>query len=274
MSDLPKEFTNPKDGYEMLLVPAGEAIFGSREGEPDSEYDRKPQFRVHLPDYYLGKYPVRNVEYARFLDEVRPGQSDLEKWIRLDSDCHAVKAGGGYRVRGVESRKWEELVDDEEGWANHPVVQVSWWGAQAYCEWAGLRLPTELEWEKGARGLEGEVYPWGNEWDASKCRNNTNKGSGRTCMAWAYAEGCSVWGQYQMAGNVWEWCGDWYENEAYQRYAKGDLKPPASGIYKALRGGSWRDDFPAGFRCAYRFGSFPGARTYFLSVGFRCVRLP
>ena len=277
---------NPTDGYQLILVPAGEAIFGSREDDRGSDSDEKPQFRAYLPDYYLGKYPVRNAEYARFLDEVRPGQSDLGKWIQLDSNCQVVKVGEGYRVRGAEDKQWEELVDDEEGWANHPVVQVSWWGAQAYCEWAGMRLASELEWEKGARGVEGEVYPWGNEWDPSKCRNSSNRGSGRTCMTWAYPEGCSVWGQYQMAGNVREWCGDWYEGNAYERYAKGDLTPPASGDRKVLRGGDSdgggpRDfrcadryfDDPWSFRCAYRGNYFvPGYRYY--GYGFRCVRGP
>jgi hypothetical protein len=128
-----------------------------------------------------------------------------------------------------------------------------------------------LEWEKGARAVEGQVYPWGSEWDASKCRNSTSKGSGRTSMVWAYPEGCSVWGQYQMAGNVWEWCRDWYESEAYRRYAKGDLTPPGSGTYRVLRGGSWYDVDPACFRCAFRDRHFPGVRNY-LNFGFRCAR--
>jgi formylglycine-generating enzyme required for sulfatase activity len=257
----------------LILVPAGEAIFGSREDEPDSEYDRKPQFRVHLPDYYLGKYPVRNVEYARFLDETRPGRSDLDKWILLESNCHAVKVGSGYRVRGAEDKRWEELVDDEEGWANHPVVQVSWYGAQAYCRWAGLRLPTELEWEKGARGVDGRTYPWGNEWDPYKCRNDSNRGNENTytCVVWHYPEGCSYWGHYQMAGNVWEWSADWWDGDAYKRYAKGDLTPPASGTWKVVRGGSWFSYVPSDFRCPRRYDALPGGRSYGRG-GFRCAR--
>ena len=264
---------NPKDGYQMILVPAGEAIFGSREDDRGSDSDEKPRFRAYLPDYYLGKYPVRNVEYARFLDQVRPNDSKLSKWILLNSDCHVVKVGEGYRVReedGVAQQEAGQGEHLESGWADHPVVQVSWWGAEAYCKWAGLRLPTELEWEKGARGVEGEVYPWGNEWDANGCRNSASKGSGRTGTVWAYPEGCSVWGHHQMAGNVWEWCGDWYESEAYRRYAKGDLTPPRSGTYRALRGGSWYDVEPASFRCAFRDRHFPGVRNY-LNFGFRCA---
>ena len=265
---------NPTDGYQLILVPAGEAIFGSREDDRGSDSDEKPQFRAYLPDYYLGKYPVRNAEYARFLDEVRPNDSKLSKWILLNSDCHVVKVGEGYRVRGEEGIAPQEAGQGEHlesGWADHPVVQVSWWGAEAYCKWAGLRLPTELEWEKGARGVAGEVYPWGNEWDANKCRNSTSKGSGRTSIVWAYPEGCSVWGHHQMAGNVWEWCGDWYESKAHRRYAKGDLTPPVSGTYRALRGGSWYDADPACFRCAFRDRHFPGVRNY-LNFGFRCAR--
>jgi len=273
MPTLKPFLTNPKDRYELILVPAGEAIFGSREDEPDSNYDGKPQFRAYLPDYYLGKYPVTNLQYARFLDEVRPKQSDLDRWILLDSDCHVVKVGSGYRVRGAEDAAWEDLVDDEEGWANHPVLQVSWYGAEAYCQWAGLRLPTELEWEKGARGVDGRTYPWGNDWDPNKCRNASNHGSERTCIVWEYPEGCSYWGHYQMAGNVWEWCADWYDDNAYQRYAKGDLTPPKGGISKVLRGGSWFDGDPRNFRCANRSGNYPDSR-YYSYDGFRCARGP
>jgi formylglycine-generating enzyme required for sulfatase activity len=89
---------NPRDGLQLILAPAGEAIFGSEEDDPDSPWDGKPQFRAYLPDYYLGKYPVRNREYARLLDEMRPGDAELNKWILLDSDCHVVRTGANYRV--------------------------------------------------------------------------------------------------------------------------------------------------------------------------------
>jgi len=212
---------NGKDGTLLALVPEGEFLAG---GSGSDAGGGRP-FAVRLPAYYLALHAVTNGQYARFLSASGPVKADLDKWILLDSDCFVRARGNGYEAYG--------------GKADHPVVQVSWYGAEAYASWAGLRLPSELEWEKGSRGLDGREYPWGANWDETKCRNDKNKGGERTSGVWNYAAGQSPWGLYQMSGNVWEWCSDWYEKEAYGRYKGGNLTPPGSGVSRVLRGGSW-----------------------------------
>jgi formylglycine-generating enzyme required for sulfatase activity len=167
---------------ELILIPAGEFLMGSDPQE--DQYAKKheqPQHTMYLPDYYLAKTPVANAQYAAFVeatDHERPGH-----WK------------GGKPARGKE---------------DHPVVQVSWHDAVAYCNWLtevtgkAYRLPSEAEWEKGARGTDGRIYPWGNQWDSERC-NSGQGGPGGTTPVGAYPEGASPYGLLDMAGNVWEW---------------------------------------------------------------------
>ena len=198
----------------------------------------EPTFSVELPSYYLAVHPVTNRQYAQFVKET------------------------GHRA--PDNNFWQQPAKSE-----HPVTNVSWDDAQAYCQWAGLRLPSELEWEQGARGVDGRKYPWGEEWDPSKCRNSGNKGSETTCGVWAYPQGASPWGLMQMSGNVWEWCADWYDAKAYDRYRQGNLTPPSSGTARVLRGGSWDDVNPVSFLASNRIDDDPDGR--FDSNGFRCA---
>ncbi len=228
---------NERDGSILVPIPAGEAVFGSPGGE--GEDHEHPQFRATLPGYYLGAHPVTNAQWKRFVEATGRGTSHLDS----------------------------AYTDPSK--SDHPVVCVSWEDARAYCEWTGLSLPTELQWEKGARGSDGREYPWGNGWDASKCRNKENRGNETTCVIWEYPQGCSPYGLFHMSGNVWEWCADRYDGQAYGRYAKGGLTPPSSGSYRVLRGGSWSSNVD-GCRSAYRSYGNPDYRS--LNTGCRVAR--
>lgn len=260
-----------KISIAMVAVPAGEFLMGSTDEEiaeaiaelPEVkragwqghrlfESDR-PQRRIPLDEFRIGIHPVTNAQYAKFVEHT------------------------GHKTRGT----WRRFANRDP---NTPATYLSWLDAEAFCDWTGFRLPTEAEWENAARGPDGLIWPWGNQWDPSKCRNQdsvpsndiiqydlppfsavsgnghvdtvpagTHRGAGGVgpiAEVGTYPEGISVYGCHDMSGNVLEWCSDWfYEGRA-----------------RVLRGGGYRCN-PITGRAATRLKNEP---TYYRdSIGFR-----
>ncbi len=254
----PTDTPPPSSPPDMVYVPAGEFIMGSDEGESDEQ----PTRTVYLDAFYIDKYEVTNARFATFVS-ANGYKTDAER-----GGCGWIYEGGeGKCVPGAD---WQHSLGpdtDLGGKDEHPVVQVSWNDAKAYCEWAGARLPTEAEWEKAARGTDGRTYPWG-EW--IDCDHAQYGGcGGGTVPVGSKPKGASPYGALDMAGNVWEWVADWYDSGYYGTSPETNPKGPASGDSRVLRGGSWRSN-EALVRAALRGRSSPGdARG---SVGFRCAR--
>jgi sulfatase modifying factor 1 len=238
-------FQNSRDGTVLAFVPEGDFLAGE-EG-----------FRVHLSAYYLALTCVTNAQYAQFLNQSRPAPAKLAKWINLRQSGAIRKEGDTYKTVHEKTTL--------------PVIWVTWEGAVAYCKWAGVRLSSELEWEKGARGIDGRLYPWGDEWEEGRPHPPAGeRKQEQVTSVWAYPTARSPYGIYQMIGNVYEWCADSYEQDAYQRYAKGDLRPPQHGEHKVLRGGPWRFGTPVYLRTEYRKSTVWRAGTPI--CGFRCAK--
>jgi formylglycine-generating enzyme required for sulfatase activity len=261
-------WTNEKDGSLMRLIPACEFIMGSTREQTEAvkRMDKAapqfpllhetPQFRASIDNFYLSVFEVTNEQFARFLSEAKPSATELQRWISW-LDRILIQPNDLYRA-----------VPD---FKSHPVINVTWFGAQAYCEWAGLRLPTEIEWEKAARGNDSRIFPWGSEWDATRlcwCGSHDEKES--TAPVNAFPQGCSPYGIFQMAGNVEEWCADWYQRDVYKRYATGNLAAPRAGMGRVIRGGNCLRKNKLEFRCAMRRANTPSF-TNILLTGIRCA---
>lgn len=231
---------NTKDGLEYIWIPPGKFMMGATREDDKAEEDEKPSHLVQISSgFWLGKTPVTVGAYKRFATETG----------REMPAAPAFNAG------------WRREA--------HPVVTVTWNEAKAYCSWAGGRLPNEAEWEHAARaGKRGWKYPWGNEISPSRARYGSNAGTTPVDKFMPQ----NAWGLHDMAGNVFEWMADWYDQSFYssalQYSATRDPKGPRKRDKKVLRGGSW-GSLGAALRTANRAGFPPETRNFYF--GFRCL---
>jgi len=271
----------PLDGYDefvylpltlnnypsMLTIPAGEFQMGCDDSNPNEDCDsgEQPLHTVYLDVYAIDKYEVTNAQYAEFLNVMGNQEEEGDTWLHAEDWRVRIHQNGGV---------WQ--VD--AGYEDDPVIEVTWYGARAYCEWQGKRLPTEAEWEKAARGSsDTRMYPWGNESpDCSRLNYSYYSGNpcrycvGDTTPVGSYPSGASPYGALDMAGNVLEWVNDWYDGHYYDVSPYSNPPGPAIGGYKVLRGGGWIN--PSYYvRVAHRHPSIPGSTWGCLPIGFRCA---
>ena len=253
---------------ELVAIPGGEFMMGSSDGEEDE----RPPHTVHLDEFYIAARPTTNAEYARFVratNQRPPAIYDLPL---------VVTAGGRERERVFRAAGapyvWLEGEPAAER-ALHPVTMVRWEDAAAYCAWLSsetgrpVRLPTEAEWEKAARGgIAGRRYPWGDRIDRGMANFLTDpsmKASHGTSRCGGYPP--NPYGVYDIAGNVWEWVQDWYDRAFYANSPYDKPTGPPSGQLRVLRGGSWLVADVRMLSCSYRHKVPPD--TYSYAIGFR-----
>ena len=223
---------NPVDGAEMVYVPAGEFLMG------DAGQSNNPRRTVMLDAFWIYKTPVTVAQYRRFCQLTRREMPAAPGW------------------------GWKE---------DHPVVNVNWEDAAAYAKWAQAKLPTEAQWEKAARGTDGRRHPWGKDWNPGKlqCSKKGWEDAKSTASVGSFGAGASSYGCLDMAGNVWEWCSDWFDGNYMKNAPTANPTGPATGSSRVLRGGSWVPFIDIYFRCGFRYDYNPDNR--YDSHGFRCA---
>ena len=216
-----REILPDANAKSMVLIPAGPFSMGGR--DEDSPRNEQPVHTVYMPSYYIDLFPVTNQDYQEFV-----------QCTNKTSPIHWQR--GTYPT----------------GLGKHPVVNVSWQDARAYAAWMEARLPTEAEWEKAARGTDERYYPWGSHFvEEVKC--NSGGTNGTTTAVDEYTEGRSPYGVWDMAGNVSEWCADYYEEEYYKTRPTNNPQGPQGGQERVIRGGDYQET-RAGLRTTHRVG--------------------
>lgn len=232
-----------------MCVPAGEFTMGADDSDPDARPHEKPAHKVKLDAFWIDLTEVPNVAFA---------------------ECVAAGACSPRPTRrgttGVASLKHMNYYYDAE-FANYPVLTYQVEDAEAYCKWAGRRLPTEAEWEKAARGTDGRTFPWG---DGKECTHASFYGCTEDMTAVdSFAAGVSPYGAYNMAGNVWEWVSDLYSPDYYSSSPSDNPTGPATGEGNVRRGGGWRS-LTRDLRVTARES---GVAQHYMDgqMGFRCA---
>lgn len=253
---------------EMVHIPAGNFIMGSN----DFEFDERPEREVFVEEFWIDQYPVTNSQYAHFLNEFVESYSmertKIEKFINLTVDAVKIINQNGYFIV-------------RENFEQHPVVCVTWIGAERFARFYGKRLPTEAEWEKAARGINGQLYPWGNEIDSSRAnywdsKDPFNEGTtpvgfynGQNHNGFLTSDSRSPFGAYDMVDNVKEWVADWYLQNYYSQSTTIDPVGPEKGVKKVARGGGYLFHAESQ-RASIRYALEPNKTTGY--IGFRCAR--
>ncbi|MBL6980339.1 MAG: SUMF1/EgtB/PvdO family nonheme iron enzyme, partial [Anaerolineales bacterium] len=237
----------------MILIPAGTFTMGQGSSH------NGPPHTVILSDYYIDQFEVSNASFAEFLNEIGNQREQGAPWLDVSSRAE----GHLHQVEGV----WKP----DDGYDDHPTVEVTWFGAKAYCDWRDARLPTEAEWEIAARGDNERQYPWGDEIDCDHA-NYQLCGIDETVPIDLYPQGASPYGVYNLAGNASEWTADWYG--AYPTEKVVNPQGPVSSNQNArvVRGGSWYSTNM--FLGTYYRNSEFGPLSSFPNLGFRCADSP
>lgn len=259
------------DGLEMILVPAGDFHMGTDQGDRQEG----PMHVITLDAYWIDRYETTNRAFQRFVQD-----TGLETLAEREGRSVIYRDGGYLTVEGASWWRPSGPGSDLFGRLDHPVVQIAWDEADAYCRWAGKRLPTEAEWERAARGTDRRTYPWGaagphtpvaraNAGTQNCCHESAHDGYLNTAPVGSFPLGASPVGALDMAGNVWEWTGDHFDPSFYADSPRENPIGAASGHERVLRGGSWIS-YPFMLRTAYRGHHTPDTRHNY--SGFRCAR--
>jgi sulfatase modifying factor 1 len=279
---------------DMILIEGGGFLMGTDRSDGFSSDGESPVHKVKLESFYIDPYSVTNAKFTEFIDDTGY-KTEAEKFgwsfvfysflspqIAQTVNQVVQNAPWWYPVEGAYWKHPEGPDSKIDQRMDHPVIHISWNDAQAYCRWAGKRLPTEAEWEYAARGgLEQKTYPWGNKlkpngkhrcniWQGEFPKTNTRQdGYLGTAPVNSYLP--NRYGLYNVVGNVWEWCSDWFNPAYYNEDYNDNPKGPSSGTARVMRGGSYlcHNSYCNRYRVAARSSNTPDSSSG--NIGFRCV---